>query len=93
MWHITISGHHGSRHTVAAAFWISVGIVAMIAFGDAFTLLAVALAIATTAWWIFREVEHRLESDDVRRHVTGVDFPSKPLAKALGYASRSRPAG
>jgi len=58
MRHITISGHHVAHQTVAA-FWIITGIIAVIVVGDAFTLLA--LAIVTTAWWIFREAEHRLE--------------------------------
>jgi hypothetical protein len=39
--------------------WIIAGIIAVIVVGDAFTLLG--LAIVTTAWWIFREAEHRLE--------------------------------
>jgi Na+/H+ antiporter NhaB len=77
MRHSTFSGHQRARHrhTMAAAFWIVVGIVALIAFGDTLTLLAVVLAIATTAWWIYREVEHRVnrvKSDDARRHVTGI---------------------
>jgi hypothetical protein len=68
----TISGHHGARRMVAAAFWIVVGIVAMIAFGDILTLLAVALAMVTTAWWIGREVEHRVKRNGARRYATGV---------------------
>jgi hypothetical protein len=64
MRHTTISGHHGTHHTVAAAFWILAGIIAVIAFGDFFALLAVALATATTARWIFREAEHRRERND-----------------------------
>jgi hypothetical protein len=64
MRHNTISGHHGTHHTVAAAFWIVAGIIAVIAFGDALALLGVALAIVTTARWIYREVEHRMERND-----------------------------
>jgi hypothetical protein len=60
----TISGHHGTHHIVAAAVWILVGIFAVVAFGDALTLLAVALAIVTTVRWIYREVEHRLERSE-----------------------------
>ncbi len=60
----TINGHHGTHHTVAAAFWILAGIIAVIAFGDALTLLAVAFAIVTTVWWIYRQVEHRVERND-----------------------------
>jgi hypothetical protein len=36
----------------------------VIAFGDALTVLAVAFAIVTTVWWIYREVEHRVERND-----------------------------
>jgi hypothetical protein len=74
MRYITISEDHGGRrrHTIAAAFWIVVGVVAVIAFGDTLTLLAVALATVTAAWWICREVEHRVKSNDARRYVTGV---------------------
>jgi hypothetical protein len=58
MRHTTISGRQVAHQTVAA-FWIIAGIIAVIVVGDAFTLLA--LAIVTTAWWIFRETEHRLD--------------------------------
>ena len=58
MRHATISRHQVAHQTVAA-FWIIAGIFAVIVVADAFTLLA--LAIVTTAWWIFREAEHRLE--------------------------------
>jgi hypothetical protein len=58
MRHTTISGHQVAHQTVAA-LWIIAGIIAVIVVGDVFTLLA--LAIVTTAWWIFREAEHRLE--------------------------------
>lgn len=76
MRHITISEHHGARHrdAIAASFWIVVGIVAVIAFGDTLALLAVALAIVTAAWWMCREVEHRVKSNDAQRYVTGVGF-------------------
>jgi hypothetical protein len=74
MRHIAISEHHGARHrhTVAAAFWIIVGIVAVVAFGDTLTLLAVALPILATVWWICGEVEHRVRSNDAWRYVTGI---------------------
>jgi hypothetical protein len=78
MRHITISGHHVGHHTVAAAlwivaaFWMVAGIVAVIALGGGLTRWAVALAIVITEWWILSEVEHRAESHDARRHVTGV---------------------
>ena len=78
MRHITISGHHLAHHTVAAAvwivaaFWVAAGIVAMIALGGGLTRLAVALAVVSTEWWIFSQVEHRVEINDARRRATGV---------------------
>ena len=71
---ITISEHHGvrHRHTMAAAFWIVVGIVAVVAVGDTLALLALVLAIFATAWWICREAEHRVTSNDAWRYVTGI---------------------
>jgi hypothetical protein len=71
MWQTTISGHHGSHHTVAAAawivgaFWIVAGIVAVIALGGGLTRLAVALAIVATEWRLLSEVEHRFERNDL----------------------------
>jgi hypothetical protein len=75
MQHITLGELHGSRHrhTIAAAFWLAVGMVAVIVFGDAFALLALALAIVTMAWWICREVEHVVKSNDAQRHAARVD--------------------
>lgn len=95
MRHITISGRHGARRMVATAFWIVVGIVAVIAFGDILTLLAVALAIVTTAWWIRRAVEHRVERNHARRYVTGVgsraDHPLRAWARSPGARSGEPP--
>ena len=64
MRHTTISGHHVAHQTVAAfpivgAFWIVAGIVAAVGLGGGLTRLAVALAIVTTEWWLWSEVEHR----------------------------------
>jgi hypothetical protein len=64
MRHITIRGHHGAHDTEATVFWIFTGIIMVIAFGDVLTLLAVALAIVATAWWISRKLEHRVERID-----------------------------
>lgn len=68
MGNIAITGHHEARHrhTIAAALWIVVGIVTVVFFGDALTLLAVALAIVTAAWWVGRELEHRVNSHHAR---------------------------
>jgi hypothetical protein len=64
MRHTIISGQHDPHRPVTTAFWILAGIIAVIALGDALTLLAIALAIATTARWIYRKVEHRVERND-----------------------------
>ena len=67
MRHTTISGHHHTRHTVPAAFWIVAacwiiaGIDAVIGLGGGLTRLAVALAIVTTDWWVLSEVVHRFD--------------------------------
>jgi hypothetical protein len=57
----TISGHHGTRDTEAIVFWIFAGIILLIAFGEALSVLAVAFAIVAAISWIYRKVEHRLE--------------------------------
>jgi hypothetical protein len=64
MFHTTIGGHHGTHHTVGAAFWILAGTLVVIVFADALALLAVAFAIVTTFWWMYRELEHRIEGND-----------------------------
>jgi len=87
MRHTTISGHHVA-HQMVAALWIIAGIFAVIVVGDAFTLLA--LAIVTTAWWIFRKAEHRLERNvaemapviHLRPASTGQRDPKKTAAQA-----------
>jgi hypothetical protein len=88
---ITISDHHGvrHRHTMAAAFWIVVGIVAVVAVGDTLALLALVLAIFATAWWICREVEHRVTSNDAWRYVTA-SVPEQATDENPGSARRPR---
>jgi hypothetical protein len=66
MRHITIRGHHGAHDAEAAVFWIFAGIIMVIAFGDVLTLLAVALAIVATAWWVSRKLDHRAARNDAR---------------------------
>jgi ABC-type Mn2+/Zn2+ transport system permease subunit len=91
MRHTTISGHHGTHNTVAAAFWILAGIIAVIAFGDALTLLAIALTIVTTAWWIYREVEHRVKGNDAEMarvtHLRPALTGQRDLKKTSAHAS------
>jgi Flp pilus assembly protein TadB len=65
MWHTTMTEHHRDHHTVAAAFWIIAGIIAVIALGDAFVLLAIALATVTTVRWLYRE-RHRFARNAAR---------------------------
>ena len=91
MWHTTISGHHGTHDTVAAAFWVLAGMLAVIAFGDVLTLLAVALVIVTTAWWVYREVEHRVERNDAEMapvtHLRPVLIDQRELKHTTAHAS------
>ncbi len=88
MRHTTISGHKLAHHTVAA-LWIIAGIVAVIVVGDVFTLLA--LAILTTAWWIFRKAEHRLERKHAGMapviHVRPALTGRRDLKKSSAHAS------
>jgi ABC-type Mn2+/Zn2+ transport system permease subunit len=87
MRHTTISGHHGTHHTVAAAFWILAGTIVLIAFGDVLTLLAVAFAIVTTVWWIYREVEHRVQRNDAEMAPVTHLRPALPGQRDLKKAS------
>ncbi len=41
--------------------WLAVTVSASFVLVQVLTLLAVAFAIVTTVWWIYREVEHRVE--------------------------------
>jgi len=61
MRHSTISEKLGTHHTVVAEFWILAGAIALVALGDALAVSVVAVAVVITAWWIYREVEHRVE--------------------------------
>jgi hypothetical protein len=60
----TISGHHGAFGAEAVLFWTFAGVIMVIAFGDALTILAVALAIMAAISWIIGKVEHRMETRD-----------------------------
>ena len=60
MRHTTISEKHGAYHTLVAEFWILAGVMALVILGDALAVSAVAVAVVIAAWWIYREVEHRV---------------------------------
>ena len=91
MWHTTISGHHGTHDTVAAAFWVLTGMLAVIAFGDVLTLLAVAFAVVTTAWWISRKFDHRVARNDAKMasvtHLRPVLIDQRELKNTAAHAS------
>lgn len=61
MRHTTISEKHGTNHTLVAEFWILAAVIGLVALGDALAVSAVAVAVVIAAWWIYREVEHRVE--------------------------------
>jgi Flp pilus assembly protein TadB len=62
----TISGRRGNP--LGEAVWIVAGISVVMAFGDVFVVLALALAIAamTAAWWVHRQVGQHEERNDAR---------------------------
>jgi hypothetical protein len=59
------------------ALWIFVGIVLLFAFVDPLILLALATVAVAAAWWAYRKVQHRAESNDA------VLAPVKHLRPAL----------
>jgi len=87
----TISRHHRSHHTRTAAFWTLGGIVALITFADALTVLAVALAIVMTARWIYRDIRHRMERNDTEMapvtHLRAASTDLRDLKKTSAHAS------
>ncbi len=93
----TISGRHGTHHAEAAVFWILAGIIVVIAGGDVLALLAVAFAIVTTLWWLYHEVEHRLERSDAemaavthrRPELMGQRDPKRTSAQASWRGPRA----
>ena len=64
MQHIRVSGHHGARDAEAVVFWIFVGIIMVIGFGDVLTVLALALGVVIAISWIYRKVVHRMDRTD-----------------------------
>ncbi len=90
MRHITISGHH-AYHALTAVFWILAGVIAVIAFGDALALVAVAYATATAARWTYREIEHRTERTDAEMapvsHLRPALTDPHDLKRTWGHAS------
>jgi hypothetical protein len=82
----TLSGHRGAFDAEAVLFWIFAGIIMVIAFGDALTVLAVALVIIAAISWIIEKVEHRMEtSDPALAPVTHL------RAELTGHAELERP--
>jgi membrane protein implicated in regulation of membrane protease activity len=92
MRHTTISGQHHSHYPIGEAVWIVAGIILMLAFGDALTLLALTFAILTmiAAWWTHRKVGHRVDRNDselasvthLRPTLTGQRNPKKTSGHA-----------
>jgi Flp pilus assembly protein TadB len=50
-----------SHYPVAETLWVLVGIILLLAYGDALVLVGFALAMmaVTAAWWMRRGVKHR----------------------------------
>lgn len=89
----TITGRHDTHHPIAEALWILAGIIVMLAFGDALTLLALTFAIVTmtTAWWTYRKVEHRFERNDAEMapvtHLRPAPTGQRDLKNTSAHAS------
>ena len=88
-----------THHPIGETVWIVAGIIVMFAFGDVLTLLALALVIVTmtTAWWIDRKVERRVQRGDaglasathVRPALTGQHRGEKTSAHASWRGARA----
>jgi predicted PurR-regulated permease PerM len=91
----TISRDHGMRYPVAETLWILAGIILLLAFGDALTLLVLAVASVTIAatWWLHGRVQHRMASTG-RAVVLIVPFvfAAAALAAALTLAAPAQAA-
>ena len=91
----TISGHHHTHYPIGEAVWIVAGIIVMLAFGDALTLLALTFAIVAmiTTWWTYRKVDHRVERNDselasvthLRPALTGQYDPKATSARVMAW--------
>jgi hypothetical protein len=67
----TVVGRHDTHHSFAdalwnwrgEALWVLAGVILMLAFGDAFIVLALAVAIVAVAvtWLTLHNVENRVE--------------------------------
>jgi hypothetical protein len=62
----TISEHRGNP--IGEAVWIVAGIIVVMAFGDVFVVLALALAIAamTATWWVHRTAGQHEQRNDAQ---------------------------
>jgi predicted outer membrane lipoprotein len=93
--HTTNSGHRGAYDAEAAVFWIFAGIIVVIAFRDALTLLAVAFAIITAAWRVSRNLEHRVARNDATMasvtHLRPALTGQRDLKRAPAQSSRRGP--
>lgn len=56
---ITSTGQRGGFDIEAALFWIFAGIILVIAFGDALTIVGAAVAAVVVVSWLYRKVVNR----------------------------------
>jgi hypothetical protein len=97
MRHSTISEKYDTHHTVVAELWILAGVIALVALGDALAVSVVAVAVVITAWWIYREVEHRVEGKHaakapvthLRPALSGQRGPKQAAAHAAWHGPRA----
>jgi hypothetical protein len=93
--HRTNSGHHGAYDAEAAGFWIFAAVIVVIAFRDvlpllavALTLLALAFAIATAAWWVSRNAT-TASVTHLRPALTGQREPKRAPARSSRRGTRA----
>jgi hypothetical protein len=91
----TSNRHHGAYDAEAAAFWIFAGVIVVIAFRDvlpllaiALTLLALAFAIATAAWWVSRNAT-TASVTRLRPALTGQREPKRAPARSSRRGPRA----
>lgn len=89
----TIVGRYESHYPIAETLWVAAGIVLLLAFGDALTLLVVGLAIVAmaAAWWIHR-AGHRGGSGHAMAVIAPFIVAAAALAAVLTLAAPAQAA-
>ena len=99
----TVNRHPGT-HNVADGLLLLAGLMVLIVSGDAFAFITAAAVIVTAAWWMIREIEHRVRKSaaklppvlDLRPALTGQrdlkETSAPTLRVAVDYTGSTIPA-